>query len=885
MYIEFTTLLSNGPVQASKPIVVTIFEVKDFDMSIIDKNCSFNPIRISNLQSQNNILMSNIKLLSCIAIEMANSDTERSTQCTQCVLNSFANGNIQIKSTCLRYFGQLFKHTLSLSKMLQPMFVWILKCIEDIENRISVWIHQKLAKTDDVEVYVASVNELLESPHIFKLFDAEYLRQTMNICVQILRTHHNLRTPAYDQIIPSIFTLLKSISCEVGDEFTRNNLFEFVKASLVNDIEFQRYIELLGPAVLEQMKNAHIQSWYLADQKIEEILNHQNPSTETMINQMKCVCSILNTVRFIEHNLMIHSQREYCSKNGVTDYEQEFPANLRKVFRTQIDKLPRRLLPQLQMLSKHVKRNFSLLLTTKYSPLVDATTLLLFTEIAIGILSVYDSLDIDDYLQSQLVLIALCPFIRCSELLFNHLQQSFEEETARLNRIMESPFIRNNDVNSWQEHVLQLITGFNLNYISTKNKEICMDILNQICNNLKQLDCLDQIIHVLISCAIQVNAYSIADLERFIESVASDPKNHQVISRHLCGFYCLSSGLTYIFQVNKGNYTYAYKVVCPKCDTHLNFIGHKANVMLQLIEKTNGKFVRTLTTQYNIQNKCHLDYFKLFKSNVSQIRANMSFSLPPILNHLDLNLFSEAADYWLNPITDSDIDIRLWMTKYMTIFPKCGNQIILSKCLDKLLQCTKMVLMSEKKSDQLSALQLISSFATSKEITEPMLLNCFRMCLYFCMCSKSMVSRQAALRATEMCYKFGITPKNLLIWYKTDIFKQIVTICVSNYISYNIGLQKSLRTVSRKKTNFYRKNNFMGVFISSQVSQLFGYTDEKQDFIVEYNGIILAMLVPWFIKQAKCIDLIVEICDIIQKDMASTLSNAFLPIYLHMYLQ
>lgn len=77
----------------------------------------------------------------------------------------------------------------------------------------------------------------------------------------------------------------------------------------------------------------------------------------------------------------------------------------------------------------------------------------------------------------------------------------------------------------------------------------------------------------------------------------------------------------------------------------------------------------------------------------------------------------------------------------------------------------------------------------------------------------------------------------------------------------------------------------MRVFISSQVSQLFGYTDEKQDFVVEHNGIILAMLVPWYIKQAKCIDLIGEICDIIQKDMASTLSNAFLPIYLHMFLQ
>lgn len=65
---------------------------------------------------------------------------------------------------------------------------------------------------------------------------------------------------------------------------------------------------------------------------------------------------------------------------------------------------------------------------------------------------------------------------------------------------------------------------------------------------------------------------------------------------------------------------------------------------------------------------------------------------------------------------------------------------------------------------------------------------------------------------------------------------------------------------------------------------MFGYSDEKQDFIVEHCGTILAMLVPWTMKKEKCIDLVVEICEIIQKDMPTTLTNAFLPIYLHLHL-
>lgn len=174
----------------------------------------------------------------------------------------------------------------------------------------------------------------------------------------------------------------------------------------------------------------------------------------------------------------------------------------------------------------------------------------------------------------------------------------------------------------------------------------------------------------------------------------------------------------------------------------------------------------------------------------------MSLCLPSILNHLDLERYSDAADCWLHPIIDNEIDIRHWVTKYMVIIPNCGNASVVRKCANLLLESTKKFLMSDQKADQSCALQMISSFATSSEISEAMLLNCFRMTLYFCMSSKSMVSRQAALRASEICYKFGITPKNLLVWYKTEIFKLIVTLCVSNYISHNIGLKKSLQTVS-----------------------------------------------------------------------------------------
>lgn len=66
---------------------------------------------------------------------------------------------------------------------------------------------------------------------------------------------------------------------------------------------------------------------------------------------------------------------------------------------------------------------------------------------------------------------------------------------------------------------------------------------------------------------------------------------------------------------------------------------------------------------------------------------------------------------------------------------------------------------------------------------------------------------------------------------------------------------------------------------------MFSYVDEcKLDFIVDNCGIMIAMLTPFAIKHEKCIRLIEEICDIVQKDLASTIAASFLSIYTILYL-
>lgn len=66
---------------------------------------------------------------------------------------------------------------------------------------------------------------------------------------------------------------------------------------------------------------------------------------------------------------------------------------------------------------------------------------------------------------------------------------------------------------------------------------------------------------------------------------------------------------------------------------------------------------------------------------------------------------------------------------------------------------------------------------------------------------------------------------------------------------------------------------------------MFGYVDDyKLDFIVENCGPMIAMLIPFVIKHEKCLPLIVEICDIVQKDLRSTISSSFLSIYTNLYV-
>lgn len=121
---------------------------------------------------------------------------------------------------------------------------------------------------------------------------------------------------------------------------------------------------------------------------------------------------------------------------------------------------------------------------------------------------------------------------------------------------------------------------------------------------------------------------------------------------------------------------------------------------------------------------------------------------------------------------------------------------IIQTCLEKLLKAVQQCLQKSDYSYQSAVLQMVVSFATGQGMTEERLLVCIRMMLFFLMSRESELTREAALAVGDMCGQHGVSPRDMLNWYRHDIVKLMVAIGAVNYILHELPLHKSLFHVS-----------------------------------------------------------------------------------------
>lgn len=121
---------------------------------------------------------------------------------------------------------------------------------------------------------------------------------------------------------------------------------------------------------------------------------------------------------------------------------------------------------------------------------------------------------------------------------------------------------------------------------------------------------------------------------------------------------------------------------------------------------------------------------------------------------------------------------------------------ITQTCLDKLLQAVRLSLKKSDYNYQSAVMNMLSHFAPCKGVNEERLMHCIRMMFFFLMIRESEVTREATLAVEEMCEMRGVTPRDMLNWYRHDIIKLIVAISATNFYCHEISLYKSLVHVS-----------------------------------------------------------------------------------------
>ncbi|XP_058457566.1 serine/threonine-protein kinase ATR isoform X2 [Malaya genurostris] len=186
---------------------------------------------------------------------------------------------------------------------------------------------------------------------------------------------------------------------------------------------------------------------------------------------------------------------------------------------------------------------------------------------------------------------------------------------------------------------------------------------------------------------------------------------------------------------------------------------------------------------------------------------------------------------------------------------------IIQICLDKILQAVRLSLNKTNYNHQSAVMTMVVKFATCTGIDEERLLHCIRMMFFYLMLRESEVPREAALTVEEMCENHGVTPSDMLNWYRHDIVKLIIAISATNYCCHGMPLFKSLTHVSRTF-------QFAG----------------PVEFAAKHYKIILAMLLPWCIKRPKCEKLLQELADLIRNDKTVLLSRSFLTIYPYLFI-
>ncbi|XP_052873346.1 serine/threonine-protein kinase ATR [Anopheles cruzii] len=350
--------------------------------------------------------------------------------------------------------------------------------------------------------------------------------------------------------------------------------------------------------------------------------------------------------------------------------------------------------------------------------------------------------------------------------------------------------------------------------------------------------------------------------------VKSDQAAHKLRALQL--FCCLrstSAGTDFrVYQITPNKRSYE----CTACSPNL-------------AEKKKRYHCKTATEQLRTEGVLDLDgeirvALRCLKDGAElETRLAWATLLPTALRHCECMLSEESVSHWATLFGDGSAEVCQAMSKHADIvmriladrltdelerYEKCVRLL-----LENLLLATRLALKENTSyTHQWTVVRLIVSVAagclrTNDQSYQETLKHSVRMMLFFLLQPESEVTNEASLAVEEMCARQGVTPWNVIGWYRHDIIKLMTGLVVRNYCHAGIKLYQSLTIVSHT----------------------FGCRDPVE-FVSKYYKLMMAMLVPWCLRFPKCEDLLREMAVIVRKDLVVMLSVSFLTIYTYLFI-
>lgn len=640
------------------PLVIDSFETKDIDMATQVPGCHFDRIEIVRNQTLRKLVHTNVRLLKHAIIQMANYEKELTIKCNTLILNVYKAMDLVTKTACVKYFVRYYKCSTGLDECQQAALCCILAGVKQVAKQVDVWKVHNLANQEGIREFVDAICDLLSCPCI-STFTKPVLERAAKTCIQLLRGK-NARDGEMRRMCQQMYKFLivcfdhiKSVDCEkdlfnflmsdVGSEFLASIDTNFVQRCI--------FVDDFGNSTL----------WTELNERLSA-LSAQNVQAQS--ERYRCLCSIklmLVTAKSIEHNLVASQQMELSRNRSENLTFNEVVAKMCTVaYRDSQQETPRRLFEAFDITATNILK---LLIKLIKSNECNAAHLKLATEIATTLLTLPDGQDIDTFVQMQLLLIALAPLLHVSELLRNHVAlQEFAPIASTLNSLSTA------DKLALAELTLSLMSIFTVEHLSSNNRELLLDLMQQIAGNLNGHH--ELWIKVMFNLFIQ-DIFRIDQLATHFQTAIANGECHQSTAEGLKSYLCLSAGTCLVYQYLR-NGGYRHHIQCLTCDTDHNGDELTTETLLSELEKVDGRLLRSpKQSTRQSQFKHPTSYFKLYDSADDSVRIRMNGCTPALLHHMTIDALEvENVRLWMKPVMNALPETQLQTTNNLKMVPE-----------------------------------------------------------------------------------------------------------------------------------------------------------------------------------------------------------------------